>query len=94
MNRTDKQTFVDNFREKVQDAPVLYLTDFSGLDVKSMTLLRQQLRTQGMQQGESQKGSDVEKEEHGHSRRAEQPRQGHGGEPAGDRGHLCGLVPA
>ncbi len=47
MNRTDKQTFVDNFREKVQDAPVLYLTDFSGLDVNSMTLLRQQLKASG-----------------------------------------------
>ncbi len=47
MNRTDKQTFVDSFREKVQDAPVLYLTDFSGLDVKSMTLLRQQLKASG-----------------------------------------------
>jgi large subunit ribosomal protein L10 len=47
MNRTDKQTFVDNFREKVQAAPVLYLTDFSGLDVKSMTLLRQQLKASG-----------------------------------------------
>ncbi len=47
MNRTDKQTFVENFREKVQGAPVLYLTDFSGLDVKSMTLLRQQLKASG-----------------------------------------------
>ena len=47
MNRTDKQTFVDDFREKVRDAPVLYLTDFSGLDVKSMTLLRQQLKASG-----------------------------------------------
>ncbi len=47
MNRTEKQTFVDSFREKVQDAPVLYLTDFSGLDVKSLTLLRQQLKASG-----------------------------------------------
>ncbi len=47
MNRTDKQTFVESFREKVRDAPVLYLTDFSGLDVKSMTLLRQQLKASG-----------------------------------------------
>ncbi len=47
MNRTEKQAFVDDFRQKVQEAPVLYLTDFSGLDVKSMTLLRQQLRDSG-----------------------------------------------
>jgi large subunit ribosomal protein L10 len=47
MNRTEKQTFVDDFREKVRSAPVLYLTDFSGLDVKSMTLLRQRLKDSG-----------------------------------------------
>jgi large subunit ribosomal protein L10 len=47
MNRTEKQTFVDDFREKVRAAPVLYLTDFSGLDVKSMTLLRQRLKDSG-----------------------------------------------
>ncbi len=47
MNRTEKQNFVGEFRDKVKDAPVLYLTDFSGLDVKSMTLLRQQLKDAG-----------------------------------------------
>ena len=47
MNRTDKQTFVKDFRAKVQEAPALYLTDFSGLDVNSMTLLRQQIRDSG-----------------------------------------------
>jgi len=47
MNRTEKQTFVGDFREKVREAPVLYLTDFSGLDVKSMTVLRQRLRASG-----------------------------------------------
>ncbi len=47
MNRAEKQTFVDEFREKVRTAPVLYLTDFSGLDVKSMTLLRQRLKDSG-----------------------------------------------
>ena len=47
MTRTEKQTFVDSFRAKVEEAPVLYLTDFSGLDVKSMTLLRQQLKDSG-----------------------------------------------
>jgi len=47
MNRTEKQTFVEDFREKVKGAPVLYLTDFSGLDVKSMTLLRSRLKESG-----------------------------------------------
>ena len=47
MNRTEKQTFVGDFREKVREAPVLYLTDFSGLDVKSMTVLRQRLKDSG-----------------------------------------------
>ena len=47
MSRAEKQTFVDDFREKLQEAPVLYLTDFSGLDVKSMTVLRQRLRDSG-----------------------------------------------
>jgi len=47
MNRAEKKTFVEDFREKVKGAPVLYLTDFSGLDVKSMTLLRSRLRESG-----------------------------------------------
>ncbi len=47
MNRAEKRSFVGEFREKVEGAPVLYLTDFSGLDVKSMTLLRQQLKASG-----------------------------------------------
>jgi large subunit ribosomal protein L10 len=47
LTRTEKQTFVDGFRVKVEEAPVLYLTDFSGLDVESMTLLRQQLKDSG-----------------------------------------------
>jgi len=47
MNRTEKQAFVGEFRDKLRDALVLYLTDFSGLDVKSMTLLRQRLKDSG-----------------------------------------------
>jgi len=47
MNRTEKDSFIGDFREKVQDAPVIYLTDFSGLDVKAMTRLRQDLRSCG-----------------------------------------------
>ncbi len=47
MNRTEKETFVEEFRERVRTTPVFYLTDFSGLDVQSMTRLRQQLRESG-----------------------------------------------
>lgn len=47
MNRTEKQNFVGDFRQKIQDAPVIYLTDFTGLDVKSMTHLRQNLKSCG-----------------------------------------------
>jgi large subunit ribosomal protein L10 len=47
MNQTEKKTFVTEFRDKVKSAPVLYLTDFTGLDVKSMTELRRRLKESG-----------------------------------------------
>lgn len=47
MKRTDKQAFVAGVRERLGRAPVFYLTDFTGLDVKSMTKLRQSLRDVG-----------------------------------------------
>jgi large subunit ribosomal protein L10 len=47
MNRAGKEAFVEEFRERVRSAPVLYLTDYSGLDVQSMTRLRQLLRAVG-----------------------------------------------
>lgn len=47
MKRIDKESFVSEFQERVRASPVLYLTDFSGLGVKSMTLLRQNLREAG-----------------------------------------------
>lgn len=47
MKRTEKETFVEEFRERLQDSPVIFLTDFTGLDVKSMTVLRDQLRKSG-----------------------------------------------
>ncbi len=47
MNRTEKEAFVESFREQVESAPVVYLTDFTGLDVKSITVLRQQLKGAG-----------------------------------------------
>lgn len=47
MDRSQKETFVTELRERVDRAPVMYLTDFTGLNVKSMTELRQSLRKSG-----------------------------------------------
>ena len=47
MKRNEKESFVAEFRERLDRAPVLYLTDFTGLDVKSLTKLRQNLRDSG-----------------------------------------------
>ena len=47
MKRDEKETFVAEFRERVERSPVLYLTDFTGLNVKSMTDLRQKLKESG-----------------------------------------------
>ena len=47
MKRTDKESFVEGFRERLQETPAVFLTDFSGLDVKSMTVLRDELKKNG-----------------------------------------------
>jgi large subunit ribosomal protein L10 len=47
MKRNEKESFVAEFRERLDRAPVFYLTDFTGLDVKSLTKLRQSLRDSG-----------------------------------------------
>jgi large subunit ribosomal protein L10 len=47
MDRTQKEQLVEEFRERLGKAPAFYLTDFTGLDVKSMTVLRQNLRDVG-----------------------------------------------
>jgi len=47
MNRTDKESFVTSLRERVDRSPAMYFTDFSGLNVKSMTELRARLRESG-----------------------------------------------
>jgi large subunit ribosomal protein L10 len=47
MNRTEKQGFVEDFRERLQESPAIFLTDFTGLDVKSMTVLRRELKAKG-----------------------------------------------
>ena len=47
MTKEQKEAFVTEFRERVEAAGAVYLTDFTGLDVKSMTALRSQLKKAG-----------------------------------------------
>ena len=47
MDRAKKETSVEELKERVGRAPVLYLTDFTGLNVKAMTELRSSLRKSG-----------------------------------------------
>lgn len=47
MKRTDKESFVEDFRERIQETPAVFLTDFTGLDVKSITVLREELKKKG-----------------------------------------------
>lgn len=47
MKRAAKEAFVEDFRSRIEEASVVYLTDFTGLDVKSMTVLRDELRKSG-----------------------------------------------
>ena len=49
MKRLAKEQFVTDLREHLSASSVLYLADFSGLDVKSMTALRSSLRETGAQ---------------------------------------------
>jgi large subunit ribosomal protein L10 len=44
MNRTEKEKLVTELKAKIQGAPALYYTDFTGLNVKRMTELRRRLR--------------------------------------------------
>ena len=41
MNRTEKQQLVTELTDKIKGAKALYYTDFTGLNVKRMTELRQ-----------------------------------------------------
>ena len=47
MDRAQKETFVAGLRERIDRAPVMYLTDFTGLNVKAMTKLRRSLKGSG-----------------------------------------------
>jgi large subunit ribosomal protein L10 len=47
MKKAEKQAFTTEFKSEAENADALYLTDFTGLDVKSMTLLRRRIRESG-----------------------------------------------
>ncbi len=47
MQRAEKETSITELKERIDRAPSLYLTDFTGLNVKAMTQLRRSLRTSG-----------------------------------------------
>ncbi len=47
MIKEQKEAFVADFREKAEQASAMYLTDFTGLDVKAMTVLRSRLKAAG-----------------------------------------------
>jgi large subunit ribosomal protein L10 len=44
MNRTEKEQLVTELKVKIKNAPALYYTDFTGLNVKRMTELRRRMR--------------------------------------------------
>lgn len=47
MRRAEKERFVAELRERLSGVTVLYLTDFTGLDVEAMTDLRARLKESG-----------------------------------------------
>lgn len=47
MTREQKEAFVAGFQERLGRAEAIYLTDFTGLNVKAMTTLRSQLKKSG-----------------------------------------------
>lgn len=47
MTKAQKESFVAELRERVETAEAVYLTDFTGLDVKAMTTLRRRIKNSG-----------------------------------------------
>ena len=47
MDKARKQAFTEDFRNEAESAGALYLTDFTGLNVKLMTVLRRRIRESG-----------------------------------------------
>jgi large subunit ribosomal protein L10 len=48
MNRTERQESVESLAARLKDAPNVYVTDFSGLNVLRMTEFRRRLRAAGV----------------------------------------------
>jgi large subunit ribosomal protein L10 len=49
MKREHKDEFVGDFQQKLGEANAIYLTDFTGLNVKQITEFRARLRKQGLE---------------------------------------------
>ena len=49
MNRTEKQTAIDDLAAKLQGATSIYVTDYAGLNVHNVTELRRRLRRAGVE---------------------------------------------
>jgi large subunit ribosomal protein L10 len=49
MKRQEKDQFIGELQQKLQGASAVYLTDFTGLNVKQMTQFRARLRKQGVE---------------------------------------------
>jgi len=47
MTREQKEAFVADFQERLERSEAIFLTDFTGLDVKAMTSLRSRLKKAG-----------------------------------------------
>ena len=47
MDRSQKESAIVELQERIDRAPALYLTDFTGLDVQAMTELRSSLKKSG-----------------------------------------------
>jgi large subunit ribosomal protein L10 len=49
MRKDEKNAFVSEFQQKLDDATAFYLTDFTGLNVKQITQFRARLRKEGVE---------------------------------------------
>lgn len=48
MNKTDKQTVVEDLTNRLEQSVNLYVTDFTGITVKRMTEMRRRFRAEGL----------------------------------------------
>lgn len=49
MNKQEKDVFIGELQQKLNEATAFYLTDFTGLNVKQMTQFRSRLRKEGVE---------------------------------------------